>query len=424
MAFDHSAFSTLLGHACGMIEQFEKNQSVASTGFLARYAAYQAAVDGYQSDELAKSVRGYRGNLSSVAGLARSLLEPLFLAYLNEVVGKPATRIDDAAFDDVIQHFITSNYTVKRRAFTRGAVALGGGNVGSGTVYRLLTDDRGNAIESSDPGVVEVKCTRMLGEGIERYRSQFSIRHQAPSDDLLDRRVSPRSTASTLTEMYPSEELVLNPSFDQGVAGTLSAAPTGWTMSTGTPANNALDGTNYHRQDGRGVTPLAFRANETLVIEQALTTTGKRFSWDRPVFAALAYNRQVGSYVGDLSFDVGAQQTTVALAAQTGWNWLVKAMDVNCWLRAFKEDDPKIHINVTRSSGYLLLDTFICRTMSRFDGGWYPVLGNVDDFHRDDVATFTDTIATDTVIQKCVHYAFGRHLPHAVASTVADPTIG
>lgn len=427
MAFDHTAFVTLLQYACGAIRQFEYNQNAATYGFLARYASFQSNVTGYDAKKVLDGFEKMRKALGTVGAMARTVLEPLVLQYMNEVVGKPYAQVNQACWDDFVQHFVDNSYTVNRRNFSRGSAAADVSNQWSGTGYRLTTDDRGNAIESSDPGVVEAKCINMVGQsGVQRYQSQWTVRHRNPADDVLDRYNSPITPAASATEMWPDEEYVINPSFDTGVAGTLAAAPSGWEFDTGTASNNALDGTNYFRKDN-GKTPLALRANETIVLSQYLATTKKSFNWYKPVFAALAFNNEVGSFVGTLSFDICGQNTSVAISAQTGWNWLVKARDENCWMRQFKEDNPAISINVTRTSGYLLLDTFIVRSFDMFDNTGIALLGGdstVDDAHKEDEITWTDTIASEGVVQRCFHLAFRRHLPPSGSPTITDPSIG
>ena len=56
-------------------------------------------------------------------------------------------------------------------------------------------------------------------------------------------------------------------------------------------------------------------------------------------------------------------------------------------------------------------------------GTWMCPVGGSTPFLRGDVFTYTDSIASDSKIQRWLFRAYGRYLPHATAAgeTVTDP---
>ena len=100
------------------------------------------------------------------------------------------------------------------------------------------------------------------------------------------------------------------------------------------------------------------------------------------------------------------------------------ALDESSWFKAMNASSPVMKVELaSRTTGTVLVDTFLCVPMQSFDGSWWLPLGNETPFLRDDDFTVTDS-ATEAIIQRWFWQSLGRYLPHATGGSVtwADPT--
>ena len=147
-----------------------------------------------------------------------------------------------------------------------------------------------------------------------------------------------------------------------------------------------------------------------------------------PMYFQIAFNRAVGSGDGNLNISLGSKTTTVALAAQTGWNILRMALGQNNWFRRFNQTSMTVTVSIdARTTGYTLVDDFILAPFYEFDGVFFCPVGGATPFLRDDSLTCTDTEA-GAVVQYWLWQMFGEewwaYLPanEAAGETWADPT--
>jgi len=445
MAFDHDQFAAGVSAAAGIVCQLEADLNQATTGFVARDATLRALDFGVGSGRVMAGIDAARAAVAAgVDVLARTLLEPLFIEKMRQLVGKSFAIESDEFWDEIYAYDVANSKAVTSRNWTRYAVVAGGPenhtNKGGGTCYRLLLDEHNLALQGGDPGVIEVKCNgaAAVGGGArERWRTRWRAQYRATASDAIARYSSPRRVEPVeFDELWPDPGgIVGNPSFDAGSAGDLAAAPSPWEVVTGTITNHDLDGTVYFRQDGRA-TPLSLKiVGEDLRLKQQLAKLGKSLPRRVPLIRAIAYDRETGSYSGTLYLYTGAEATSVALSAQTGWNWLVSAMEDGCWwLGGQEQDNPLIEVFSDRTGGDLRVDTLIVKQMTHFDGTYLGVLGAAgagsggatpDDFQLDDVFTFTDSETAGGYIQKAIWYAFQRYVRHAGSpSGYTEPTLG
>ena len=81
MAFDHTLFGTMLADICGVYEQEEKEDAIASTGYLARYDKIVAESEGLHSHAILAQMKKTREARAAVrAQRCRADLEPLMLS--------------------------------------------------------------------------------------------------------------------------------------------------------------------------------------------------------------------------------------------------------------------------------------------------------------------------------------------------------
>ena len=70
-----------------------------------------------------------------------------------------------------------------------------------------------------------------------------------------------------------------------------------------------------------------------------------------------------------------------------------------------------------------MVDDIIFAPFEFFDGGWYLPVGAETPFLRDDTFSYTDSIASDSKIQRTIAELYGAYLPHVddASETWADP---
>ena len=220
------------------------------------------------------------------------------------------------------------------------------------------------------------------------------------------------------------DSLLINPSFsDYSGTAAVPTEITGWTP--GTIGDFDIDTTNYYRAATLEATPAALVFTATDNISQALSVKGTTLDPFTPYYLQLAYNRQVNGDAGTLEIHLGAQSSSVVLAAQTGWNILRLAIGTKNWFKNFNENSLDVNIIWTRTGGTgLLIDDVVFAPYTNYDGAWVCPVGGATPFLRRDIGTFTDT-ETGAIIARWIWRAFGRYLPGASggAETEADPTI-
>jgi hypothetical protein len=243
---------------------------------------------------------------------------------------------------------------------------------------------------------------------------------------------------ATIDTRSPDNSFLENPGFDS-FAGTSATAPTGipgWT-TTGTPSTDLeFDAVNIFlpKRDVDEVRR-SLRVKATQTISQRLDKTGVVLSPYAPVWEGIAYNREVGGFTGSLELALGSKSFTVALGVQTGWNvhpFLSTPDSLDAWYRNYVADPLDVRIIVTKTSGagtFLLLDDNVLSHYLPFDGTWFLPLAGATAFragtvidNTGDTATWTDSIATDRVIQRMFFRVLGRYAPHTTGvATIPDP---
>lgn len=338
----------------------------------------------------------------------------------------------DGMFDRFHDYMIANAKYVKSRAFSFGTPSAGGGNVGTGQMFRVTKDEDNLDIESQTADDKIVRCIGDRQSGEPLAQELFEIYGETRlRDDIQVTGSGERGRIRCLSPVVSSERFG-NTSFDN-FSGT-AAVPTAisdWVLTTGPIGTTVIfDGTNYHTTFEGAGTPysLKFLANETLT--QYFSTKRATFDPKVPVCVGVYYNRQVGSGDGTLTLTFGAKSVAVVLAAQTGWNFLKIAMDDDVWLKNFNGTAPVLSIALSgRTTGYVLIDTLIVGDCSYFDGGWNAIVCGATPFKRLDVYTYSDTetgAKNQMAFARLTKRATGRprYLPHASGGAVtwADPS--
>lgn len=382
-------------------------------------AYVQSLESGVPADAMNAIIAARSALDSALQGFAAAIT-PQFMEYAR-IVSAPETDVRTILQRRIYDYFVANSKTIQSRGFSFGSASAGGANVGSGTINRLNKDPNNFDIEAQFADVKTAKIIQDQSTGVNKHEEVFEFRGQARS---LAPTIAP--SGSGLVAAIPcysaASSVFLNPSFSdyQGTITSLTEL-TSWTVA-GSLANLNLDQTNYYRGFPGDTTPAAlkFLANES--ISQLLSLGGRPMDPFTPYYAQLVYNRQVGSGDGTLTVTLGSKNVAVVLSAQTGWNVLRFTIGQNNWYEKFMANDLTLTIALSgRSTGSVLVDDLLVVPYVNFDGSWYAPVGGSTPFMKDDYFTFTDTIASDSKLQKWLWRAFGVYLPHAGSPSISDP---
>lgn len=368
-----------------------------------------------------------RQNFAAILLNAAGLMAPGLLTY-GKFLAIPEQNIQ-LILDKLYQHFIDNSLSVNSRGFTFGSPAADVGNVGTGVIRRLNVDENNFPIEAQHVEAKRAKCVLDESSGASPHEEVFQFEGAFGGKDALEFE-SGSGAIRRIQALSARQSLLLNPSFsDFSGTAALPTDITNWTSSTAVIG----DGTDYTIESAAGSFyrgyegdpgPRALNIKLTRTLSQTLALRGTDLDPDVPYLLQVAYNRQVGGATGDLVIEMGNKTTTVALAAQAGWNLALvpSAVGTNCWLRNFNEADIDVKITFTRTAGALLVDDVLLVPATGFDGSWYWVIGGATKFALDDLFTWTDT-ATEAKIQRWLWRGYARYLPsnNAGAETWADP---
>lgn len=318
------------------------------------------------------------------------------------------------------QYMHDNTLRVLSRSFSFGSVALGGSNVGDGTINRLTKDENNYDIENTWAQVVSLRCIRDRNSGAVKHEEVFEIRGgEANVDNIVIAGSGNVSTVQCLSART-SLSYFQNPSFSL-MNGAGSTKFDGWTI-TGTAADFTQDGTNYYRDFFGDSTPYSLKIASAGSIAQAFTVNNSQFDPTTPYFIQVALNKSVGSGSGgSIILTFGDQTATIALASMSaGWNLLKIGLSDDNWFKLFMGTAPTLKVEWdSASSGYILVDDIVIGPMQNFDGLWYAPVGGAVPFIVFDTATFTDTEdLTKGKIQRAFFDYEGLYLP-ATASTTS-----
>ena len=402
-----------------------------ASSLLTKLDTYTQALEGDGAMEAAALARQYRSAYASAmdrvaAADARHLID------LKRAIGSSAAASSARFWLDLSEYMITNSQSVNSRAITYGSVSAGGGNVGTGTIYRLTEDERDKPIEAVVLDVASVRCTKDRQGGAAVGREEFELYY---GDEGLDVLESLGSAERGRLLAHSGDELLANASF-QTLEGS-AASPTdipGWTVTD--LSNVALavnssrftfDETNYFRaspDEAAAELPRALNIKVSCRLRQYVRELGISLDFTKPYLAGCRWNRQVGSGAGDLKIAMGAEEVTVTAAAQTGWQTLILAQTEDLWYATFNEDDLDFMIEWTRTSGDLLIDDVFFAAMDRFGNLWYFALGGATPFKRGDIFTFTDALSgSEAKVQRFHDDVYNVWLPsdNAAGETITDP---
>lgn len=342
----------------------------------------------------------------------REILAPHWRDYA-KLNSYPETDPDEI-LERLLVTFAEGSERVLQRTFVFGAASMGGGNTGDGTINRLTVDRYAFDLENATTEVKKFRCTADRNSGTNVHQELFEVRGTDVPRDFVAGVVSrDRSGDIAALSADDSLDIISNPSFNlfSGTAPNIDSI-TNWTVTTNITSFQIETSDVYRTSVHEGTAPGSVRFETNDKLTQDLSVVRPTLDPLTPYYVQIAFKRE-NSCDGNLTLRVGVNSATVALVAQSGWTLLKFALDEKLFLRGFNATTLDIEIEMdSRTTGTLLVDDLIFAPMFRFDGTYFAIVGGAIPFLVEDVATVTDTIASDSILQKWLWRAYGRYLPH------------
>jgi len=372
----------------------------------------------------------------------RGVMEAALISLAHHDASAPERDIE-TVMDRIYEWFVAQSKTIEERAFTFGAVSLGGGNVGDGTVRRLVVDENDHELQSTHSELKLWTCRRDSRTGTQRHKAEFEVKGTAQGPTLFLQRKSADNQGSGvgvsgIPSFADSDSLVLNPSFDvvtvaagqptTGADAALGAADTvnDWTVDDTTLLSSTVD--DSYRDDpatGAGLHK-ALILEGNLLMTQNWVDKGISINPDQPYWCQLAVKR-LSSADGTLTVRVGSTTFSVNVTTYSNgvWNLLIPATPTTnhlLWGKQINEDAATFEIQLSsNTTGTVVIDGFGVWPMRQIDGQWYAPVSGATDFKIDDTASHDTTLTAEGKIQALLWTYFGRHLPHNATPSIADP---
>lgn len=413
-----SSHQTQLKNAAALLEHLYGTQTVP-----ADVATITAATAGSLADLKLAVAKSFRTSVAQAVALAQSVLAVQVVDYSREITKKPD-------FDALVclghlyDRFVSQNLSVESRGFTYGTPTTFGSS--KGELKRLTVDANGFAIENTHPEVRTVKCVQAQGAGARRFAEVMRISGEAKGLDILE--VLGSGAALNFTVASALNSLLSNPGF---TSYSFATAPSAGSPSTGTSPDTI---TNWSVGSITGLqldvdtvaqalpgvaspTSVLFTTNNSLT--QLLSAGGAQVNAGKPYQFGLWVRRE-GNCDGTLTLNMGSTSKAITVSGLTGdtWTWVELDYDEGLWPINWLGDQPSVSAVLTsRTTGQLRFQNPWFGPLVEFDGLFYHLPTGTAPHVLDDSVSATDTIASDSVIQKLIVYAFGRYLPHRASVT-------
>lgn len=409
-----------------VLNQIRLFGNINSTNFLSLLNTLQLSYAGDYLDDEEAAVEGIRGALAGTVSqeTAAAVHRPFLKQYLKSVVNRTDLTSDADMMAEMYRYFQANNIYVGSRIMTYGTPAASGSNIGTVQIPRLTKDKFNFNIESGYGDSKRVLCVVDSNTGTGIGNETWQITGQARARDELQR--SGSGLQGILSGLTIDQSILSNAGF-RSYSGTAAAptALTNWTSSAGDSSSiYVIDETNYFRAAPSDGTPSSLSVVASTILSQAITVSGAELSDDIPYLLAVIWNRSIGSASGTLTARMGSVATSVAVAAQSGWQVTLvpSSPSQSCWYRQFAEADVDIQVQWARTSGTIKIAEVLFVPGTNFDGSWYWMLPSSATWVAPrvrDQFTFADgESASGGVNQRWIARAGLGYLPHSTGSSI------
>lgn len=393
----------------------------------------------------------FRARLASaLVAQARAATDPALINFVRTQDLSRATDLDEVIsvlYDDLV----AAGETIQSRGITYGPAVPGGGNVGTGVIYRLTVDSQGYDLEATHLDTKRWTVVADQATGAIKHREQFRVEGQRPGVDAIEILGSGGLLESQETRSKVSSDSVLancgfdsfnlgSASFTAGVAALAGdSVVTAWELLD---PGGASDPTLFdlvqldvnQARDLQGVaSPTSLRMRALSRIRQFFSVNNVSLDLAVPLGIVLHVYKD-NAADGDLVVTWGNKTQTFSVAGlvNASWNRVVVDLDQDLWPASFNTQDPFFQIEwQNRTVGEIYLDELEALVpMVGFDGLWFHPSGGVGltgtpasvagKWVEGDEVSFSDSLtATDSQLQQWLFRLYGRHLPHSGTPTAA-----
>ena len=381
-------------------------------------AAVEAASAGTLAAPKLSGAAAFRQRVAGAATSGAQLLAAVILDYVIEITGRPESDIQ-AAVDRLFVRFVAQSIFVESRGFTFATPGAFGSS--KGELKRLTVDEDGFSLEAATPEIKWLTCVADQSSGSPRFAERFRISGEVRGVDILA--VGGSGSVLLLEAKSAKDSLLANStlaSYSWTTAPVASTPATGvsgdtvtsWTL--GNPANAQLDVDLFPFTLPGVSAPLSVRFTTNNSLTQKLSVSNLRINPSLPYQSGIWIYRE-SSCDGTLTATMGSQTQafTVSGYSNTTWTWVSLDYDEDLWPANWLADQPAIAWTLTsRTTGTILLSHPFFGPMTAHDGTWYLLPAGTAPHALDDEVTWTDSISSDSKINKQIAYAFGRYLPH------------
>lgn len=425
---------TQLGHAANLLEFLWDNGQNAGTNLMGLIDSYEQALEGNRSAQAANTLASIREQYGALLFQGTQLFE----AHIFEIARKyNVLETDvDLAIDGIYDAMEDNSHTVKERADTRDtSPTAGGGNTGTGTVYRCVVDANNHLIEAGFLQQVRFECVLDKNNGgLESGSEEFDIYGVGEPNEGPLRINTAIPLIGTTTAKKSQDSIINNASFDSYTGtGASTSAITDWTAASGAfgteiqivnAAAGASAGEPYRNTPGQTTGSMVKLTAGTCELQQKISVSGNAIDENLPLLYVVRYFKATG-VDATLQAKMGSQTATLAAGAATddAWtDWNPFGFDNTNYYKNFRQDDVGFSIGLSAYvSGDWYVDELIVILAEVFDGIPFVVTAGATDWLQGDTIDFTDSAGSAGEIQYWMARLYGRYLPHAsAAETYSD----
>lgn len=416
MAATEAEHRTQLKNAVALLDNHLSGATVATD-----HDTLVQAVEGDLTAQKTAGANTFRARANAAFAAASLVLGPALRDYALQITGEPVAS-DQQALDVLYKHFNDNSYSIQARDFTFATPPSFSGT--KGHLYRLTLDENGYDLEAQTPDKKVLICTANAETGAKRHEERFKLYSATKrAVDFFDLPGGSQQTRAGLIALSSRTSLLKNSGF---TAYTWATAPTTGSDQTGVSGDSITSWTpttsitNFQltvdtvaEQLSGVTTPIGVRYLGNDKLSQALTVGNVTISAAVPYLLEVWVYRE-SSCDGDLTLALGSNSVTVDMTTLTNsaWNRVALTLDENLWPKNWAEDAADVEIQLSsRTTGTFVLGRVVLAPGFLFDGCWYWLSSGVTPFALDDTVTWTDSISTDSKIQKWLVYTYGRYLP-------------
>jgi hypothetical protein len=377
----------------------------------------------------------FRGSYVGVVSDSRmaQMLDPILSVYLKDLAINRGNIDPSSNFGAIYDAFVAANLHVQSRSPTFDIVPTETGT-GNGTLRRLTVDHLGHPIESGAfPLDIRVEAILAESDGASPGAETFRISGPA-GKDILQQGGGFTSDAAGEINSQNDDDLVLDHSFESVTADDADPSDLGsWLDSAGVygSAKYAIGSSapapymSSVREDLNGYAGrLEIKGNYTF--QQEMAQVDPR----TPIDFAPRFYRPSGttSVTVTISWGSKSQVWTEADLTADAWVALRPTLDKDLYGHNWGDTGRMFTVAITNlTGGSIFADSVRVYRMIFWGGSWWAIDAGTTQFltgANQKVFELSDTIDSDSIIQRLLALSIGRYLPHVPNATQVTASAG